>query len=693
MARLIRPAAFAHRPPRRVRLLVWAAAALLGLGFCIWMLGSPLFLDQLELLGYDRLLRALPAAPPSTGVAVVDIDEASLAELGQWPLPRYQVARMLDALHQAGAAAIGVDILFPEPDRLSLDRLRASFQQGLNVELGVARVPPALRDNDAILAASVARSGAVLGVWFDFGQALPERPERPERPGQPGLPAASAATLPPPGVLLARSPRAPDPLPIPQATRALQPIPQLAAAMRSAAFHNALPDPDGRIRRAPLLIQRDREIYPSLALAAVTQALGAPAAIAQAGAAGVEQVRVGALRIPTDAQGNLLLPFRPDSARRFDRISALDLLQGRVDPARLRGRIVFLGSSATAASDQHPTPFARQFPGLLIHAVAADAMLRQDFLVAPGWAVAAQLALVLLALAGAAFLLCRYLLWVCAVAGAAGLAGLWLAALGLLAAHRLVISPVPPMLALGAGLALMGLIRFRSEEQAAIRTAQELAMAQDCAIIGLVSTVETRDAETGQHIIRTRSYVRYLAEHLATHPRFRRHLGPEAIEAIVKSAALHDIGKVGVPDAILKKPGPLDATETHTMHQHTVLGQRILERAFRLAGADPSHSFLARGVEIARSHHERWDGLGYPSGLKGEAIPVAARLMALADVYDAMRSRRRYKEPRSHEEARAVILDGAGSLFDPDVVLAFQATQERFRLFSERHPDQDLDLD
>ena len=177
MRSLPRLAAFAHRPARRVRLTVWIMAAVLAVGFCAWMFARTLFLGQLEDLAYDRLLRALPPAPASD-VVVLDIDEQSLAELGQWPLPRYQVARLLDAAHRAGAAAIGVDILFTEPDRLSLGRLKQSFQQGLSVDLGLERVPSALRDNDAILAASVKESGAVLGVWFDVGAALPAPPGR-----------------------------------------------------------------------------------------------------------------------------------------------------------------------------------------------------------------------------------------------------------------------------------------------------------------------------------------------------------------------------------------------------------------------------------------------------------------------------------------------------------------------------------
>jgi response regulator RpfG family c-di-GMP phosphodiesterase len=243
------------------------------------------------------------------------------------------------------------------------------------------------------------------------------------------------------------------------------------------------------------------------------------------------------------------------------------------------------------------------------------------------------------------------------------------------------------MLAVAVGTVFLGLIRFRGEERAAIRMAGELALAQDSTIIGLVSVVETRDAETGQHILRTRQYVRLLAERLASHPRFRGKLTRETIETIVKSAALHDVGKVGISDAILRKPGRLDPAETLAMQQHTLMGKHILERAYRFSGSAPASSFLACGIDIACCHHEQWNGSGYPAGLKGEAIPLSARLMALADVYDALRSKRHYKEAMPHGKALACILEDSGSRFDPDVVRAFLDTQDAFQAFSGQHAD------
>ena len=220
------------------------------------------------------------------------------------------------------------------------------------------------------------------------------------------------------------------------------------------------------------------------------------------------------------------------------------------------------------------------------------------------------------------------------------------------------------------------------------RTAHMRAI-QDVTIMALASLAETRDNETGSHILRTQHYVRALAEELRHHPRFAPFLTDAVIDLLYKSAPLHDFGKVGIPDAILLKPGKLTVEEWEIMKTHATLGSDSLARAEdRLEGDSPS--FLRFAREIAEAHHEKWDGSGYPRGLKGEDIPVSARLMALADVYDALISRRVYKEPMSHEQAAAIILDGRGRHFDPDVTDAFLRLADRFQEIAERYADQPI---
>ena len=222
-------------------------------------------------------------------------------------------------------------------------------------------------------------------------------------------------------------------------------------------------------------------------------------------------------------------------------------------------------------------------------------------------------------------------------------------------------------------------------EQEIQRRTREMQAVQDLTIEMMASLAETRDNETGNHIRRTQNYVRELAEHLRHHPRFADFLTSGNIQLLFKSAPLHDIGKIGIPDSILLKPGRLDLREFEVMQTHTTLGGEAIARAERRAGR--AVPFLRLAKEIAYGHHEKWDGSGYPRGLAGEAIPVSARLMAVADVYDALISSRVYKAPMAHEEAVKIIVAGKGSHFDPDMVDAFLELQDSFRAIAARYAD------
>lgn len=220
---------------------------------------------------------------------------------------------------------------------------------------------------------------------------------------------------------------------------------------------------------------------------------------------------------------------------------------------------------------------------------------------------------------------------------------------------------------------------------------REISAIQYVTILALTSLAETRDSDTGNHIRRTQNYMKVLAKTLQVHSRFATVLSDTMIETLYKLAPLHDIGKVGVPDAILLKPGKLSFNEFEIMKMHTTLGREAIEHAEEQLGMEVD--FLTIAKEISSTHHEKWDGSGYPEGLKGDAIPISGRLMAVADVYDALVSRRVYKAGMPHEKAVAIILEGRGSSFDPDVVDAFIQVQEEFRAIALMYVDTDMDMD
>jgi len=204
----------------------------------------------------------------------------------------------------------------------------------------------------------------------------------------------------------------------------------------------------------------------------------------------------------------------------------------------------------------------------------------------------------------------------------------------------------------------------------------EIELTQDAAIYSLSMLAEARDKETGEHIQRTQKFVKALAKQLQSHPKFSTFLNDKTIELLFKSAPLHDIGKIAVPDYILQKPSPLTAEETIEMQKHTIYGGDAIKNAEKLSG---STSFLKFAREIAYSHQEKWDGSGYPEALKGDQIPVSARLMAIADVYDALVNKRVYKPAFSHQDAVDYITQQKGQHFDPDMVDAFIQIEANFK--------------
>jgi len=214
---------------------------------------------------------------------------------------------------------------------------------------------------------------------------------------------------------------------------------------------------------------------------------------------------------------------------------------------------------------------------------------------------------------------------------------------------------------------------------------EKLISTQDVTIVALAKLAEFRDPETGEHLERMREYTRLIAHKLRELPKYRYYISDRYIENLYKSSPLHDIGKVGIRDDVLLKPGKLSQDEFELMKLHTTIGGDALASATQFSGLD--RSFLDMGKEIAYSHHEKWNGAGYPSELKGEQIPLSARILAIADVYDALTSKRVYKEAFTHDQARRIIVEECESHFDPEVLRTFLDLEEQFIDIRNRYQD------
>jgi putative two-component system response regulator len=227
------------------------------------------------------------------------------------------------------------------------------------------------------------------------------------------------------------------------------------------------------------------------------------------------------------------------------------------------------------------------------------------------------------------------------------------------------------------------------EERVLERTSQ-LSELQDVAMVAMGALAESRDPETGNHIRRTQRYVKVLATEVAKHEKYKVFLTPEVITSLYKSAPLHDIGKVGIEDSILLKPGKLTDEEFDEMKKHTTYGRDAIAAAE--TSIDSADNFLIFAKEIAYSHQEKWDGSGYPEGLAGENIPLSARLMAVADVYDALISKRVYKPAFSHEKAVSIITEGRGSHFEALLVDCFLNIADKFDQVAKGFADKEDDM-
>jgi response regulator RpfG family c-di-GMP phosphodiesterase len=261
----------------------------------------------------------------------------------------------------------------------------------------------------------------------------------------------------------------------------------------------------------------------------------------------------------------------------------------------------------------------------------------------------------------------------------AAAAVVWFGARALYGSGGTVLSPIGTLLGLAIGAATAVATQLVAERRRADGEVRRRQQAQQLIVQTLTTLTATRDADTGRHARRTQEYVRLLASTLAGSPSYRRLLTPDRIDLIATLAPLHDIGKVGISDAVLNKPGHLTDAEYTEMKSHAELGHESLLRAEHLAGVH-DNEVISLAKDIVYTHHERWDGSGYPRGLRGTAIPLAGRLVAVVDVYDALVEARAYKPAMEPARAREIIAAGRGTHFDPDIVDAFLKCFDRMQV-------------
>jgi HD-GYP domain-containing protein (c-di-GMP phosphodiesterase class II) len=599
----------------------------------------------------DEALKGSANHHLASHVVVIDLDEKSLAALGQWPWPRYQVASLIQHIAKAKPSAIGLDLMFPEADRTSLINIQNAFKRDFGLDIAFSGAPDGLSDNDGFLGFTIANTKAVASNYFFFDHWTRTEASEASRPqfigGGDGLALRDASGM-------------------------LGNTEKIAAQTDMTGFINTQPDMDGDLRRITLLLSHNHVIHGNLALATYMQSQHLDQARLSADRNG-PVIEVGDRSIPIDQSGDAILRFE-GGPQLYTSLSAVDVLNGDFKPELLAGKMVFVGSSAAALSDLHHTAFDPYFPGLDLQAAMAENIASGRFVRVPSWdgyvivieclLLAVLMAMLFTKIGGA----------LAAVIGS-GLIALLpvLISITAFSSASVFISPAAPLLLTALLFLVFSAARFVIEQRQAFLSMRRLQNARQVTIESMAAVAETRDPETGAHIKRTQHYVKAVAEQLRKAGHYKEILTREYIETLFISAPLHDIGKVGVPDHILLKAGKLTPEELVIMRRHADFGRSIIASTSRMIEGD---NYLTIAGEIAATHHEKWDGSGYPLGLSGQAIPLSGRIMAVADIYDALISKRCYKEPFPHSAATKMMAEMRGQTFDPVILDAFFSIED-----------------
>jgi adenylate cyclase len=626
----------------------------------------PLLTAHITTLCTDFQVKLLPEHKLSDLPVIVEVDEKSLALNGQWPWPRYRVAKLLDAIRAMQPAAIGVDALFAESDRTSPAAVLDNLAHDFNNPPSKTAFPAVLPDYDQILGQALGKGPFVLSYFFSFnGTTL--------NPCQPQ--SAQGNWISEQGAELAQS----------QLFKADHTVCNIAPLEQGAShngFINSASDEDGLFRKTPLVIEYKNRLFPSLALQTYLLAKGIKSFSVTPDELGLT-LNLDGFKVPLDQAGNALLRL-PNAGQAFPRVSAADIVTGKTDPAKLLNKTVLIGFSATGLHEYRPTPFSPQFLGVELHATVIDNLDRQDFLQRPANALWLELLsgafLCIALMTGLSY--ARPLVFTLVPLAVAGVIAL--CSQFMLANTGLVISPALPVAIVLLAFVTLALIKYSREYLHARKMTKLVSLTQDGIIESFCSMCEYRDPETGSHIKRTQHYIKALASHLSTNSTFSNMLTPDYIDLLFKAAPLHDIGKIGIRDHILLKPGKLADEEFTIMKSHPVIGAEIINTVAKQIGWNP---FMQVAHSISLYHQEKWDGSGYPYGLSGENIPLPARFMALADVYDALISKRIYKPAFSHEMAVEIIRKTSDTHFDPVLTEGFLQIHVQFREIALRFLD------
>lgn len=627
-----------------------------GLNYIIYISGTISFFDNRIFDIFAKINYHIPKKPFKSTV-VVAIDEKSLKNLGQWPWNRIITAKLTQEILRQRPAVLGFDVLFPEKDRTSLAELSLFYKKFFNLDLKIDGIPDELISNDNILAKAFSLGNTVIPV-FASNKTLDKCELK--------------------SMIKSDKNVLKD---IPIAKGFLCNLEEIQKAAKANGFINSTPDSDGILRHMNLFFNYNGSLFPSLALSMLMQ-LDNNLKISKNQDSNRLNISFLNKTIKSDSSARILNYAYPESS--FQVVSASDVISEKIDPNFLTGKIVLVGATAVGLPDKFIASNSEILSGVFFHASFIENALAQKIVYKPemykniALVLSILLSLVLIYLVIQKMYLYSWIMFFST------------STIAFLLTQRMLETGV--YVSVGYLILPFAFVFFNVSLFFAVvnyverkRFIEELSDAHSATIDSMTMVAESRDTETGSHIIRTKYYVKILAEYLLKNGHFLETLNSRFIDTLFRAAPLHDIGKVGIPDQILRKPGRLNFEEMNIMKTHSLLGKQIIENAIN--NYNKTNEFLTVASNIAYSHHEKWDGSGYPMGLQGREIPLEGRLMAIADVYDALVSKRCYKEAFPYEVAEKIILTGDGKHFDPLIIKAFFALKDDFKAIAEKYKE------
>jgi adenylate cyclase len=586
-------------------------------------------------------------------VVIVDIDEKSIETLGQWPWSRVIDAELINKIALGSPSALGINIIFPESDKTSPIYIQKFYKKFFDTDIKFDDLPKQLRDNDALLTNAIDSVNGVVPIYLDnkysngykYCESISYKNNYLSQISTP---------FKAPYILCNHQ--------------------KLQERIKNFGFINADSDNDGIFRRIPLFLGYRDKIFPSFALATLLS-IDSDIEIVKK-----NQLKLLEHKINMNSDNTVLLNPNTSNAKV---ISAIDILMDNISSDIFKGKIVLLGSSIIGLNSKYILANNYKISSTKIHASVIENILSDSLITQPNIYkivniyISLIFSLLIILMLSKRWYISILILFIVII---------FLSLLYLFIGYKnyiyISIGYLLTPFSLYFFIVTTFFIIINSMQEK--RFYKELMDSHASTVESISLIVAIRDNETGEHLKRTKLYIKELAQYLYNQKQYLDILNKKYIDNIYHAAPLHDIGKLGIPDNILKKPCKFTPEEYEIMKQHPRLAKEAIEKAMRHYD---KNDFLNIAYNIAYYHHERWNGKGYPVALKGDEIPLEAQLMAIADVYDALVTKRCYKDKFEFEIAEEIILNGSGTDYNPIIVNAFKALRYRFRDIANSYKD------